>query len=849
MTKAAVRAAFLLSNGDWRLETGNWRLGSKNWRLATGGWWLAVGAGLFLVWLLLFNGNGLPASVTAVSQPIITIDLNQQRANTALPPPQGDLTIRQTFVPRWDGLREIELLLARPGEQTEGGRFHLQLFDDADNLIDEQALESATLTHNQTFTLRFPPQRRSAGRRYTLQLSGSEDNPVSVWGYSLDVIGRGKLVVASGALATAVPPTTAQDLRLVTRYQLTWADAFISLGKMLWQDGLIMLLALFFLPMPGALILSLADFFNRKGHEVKNAWLNPLVWWGVALALGTAVWPLLWQGLTLLGGRWCGWSLWLVFVIGWLTILFLWRSCEVAKLRSCKARSHSATLLLLLLLTLAVRLLAVRDLSFPPWVDASRHGLITAVMTHSGQLPGSYEPYLPVTDAKYHFGFHTLSASLELMTSWPLNRLLLFLGQLINGLIPLTVYTAVILMTRRRRAGLLAAFLVGLPFFFPGYYVTWGRLTQLTAMLVMPVLLALTWLLVRGGRRWRRVWWLIALLAAGLFLIHLRVFLFFLPFAAIVWLVSWGRNGRYLALAAGMGVLLVSPRLWQLLPAVEPSRLTGNSIPNYNDFPLNYVQTGWEQQYWWLAGIVLLPVLVAGLRRRTWSWLPLILTGWGAGLVVLLAGRFGLPALPLANLNSLYITLFLPLAIFLGVAGDRFWRWLRRQNHWRQWPIRIVIGGVLTAALLFGVRQQLSILNPQTLLAQHADVAGLEWVADHVPETAVIAVSSWKWLGETWAGSDGGAWITPLTGRAATTPPIDHIYNRDMFQFVREFNATATAVPDWSDPTQADWLRAQGVTHIFIGQRGGFFDPAALAANPQMEMVYGRDGVFIFKIN
>ncbi len=818
---------------------------------------LLLGAGLFLGWLLLLKGRGLPSSVTAVSQPIIATDLNQQRADTVLPLPQGGLTIQQTFVPRWDGLREIELVLARPGEKKdEGGRFTLKLFDDADNLIAEQELATATLTHNQTYTLRFPPQRRAAGRRYTLQFSGSADNPVSVWGYSLDVVGRGELVVNGGALATAVPATTAQDLRLVARTQLTWADAFISLGTMLWKDGPIMLLALFFLPMPGALLLLAAENFNRKERQerrgiVKNLRLNPLVWWGAALALGTAVWPLLWLGLTLLGGRWRGWSLWLLFTLGWLVILFLWRS-DKARDNAAPPRSRFSALpfLLLLLLILATRLLAVRDLSFPPWVDASRHGLITAVMTHSGQLPGSYEPYLPVSDAPYHYGFHTLSAGLALMTGWPLNRLLLFLGQLINGLIPLTVYTAVILMTRRQRAGLLAAFLVGLPFFLPGYYVTWGRLTQLTAMLVMPILLALTWLLVRGSLAWRRAWWLVALLAAGLFLIHLRVFLFFLPFVAIVWLVSWGRNGRYLSLASGAALILVSPRLWQLLLAANPTQLTGNPIPNYNDFPINYVQTGWEQQYWQLAGIALLPVLVAGLRRRSWSWLPLILTGWGASLVILLAGeRVGLPSLALANLNSLYITLFLPLAIFLGVAGDQFWRWLRRQNHRLQWPIQIIIGGVLTAVFLFGVRQQISILNPQTLLAQRADVAGLEWAARNVPETAVIAVSSWKWLGETWAASDGGAWIVPLTGRAATTPPIDHIYNSDLFQFVRHFNETATAVADWSDPIQADWLRAQGVTHIFIGARGGFFDPAVLARNPQMEMAYGRDGVFVFKIN
>ncbi|MCP4427346.1 MAG: hypothetical protein GY803_22900 [Chloroflexi bacterium] len=847
----------------------------RNGRLKSG-WGAALGAGLFLIWLLLLGGRGLPDKVTAVSQPIIAEDFSQRRANTTLPAPQDGLAIRQSFVPRWDGLREIELLLARHGEKDAGenacaecnqsSRLRLQLFDDADILIAEQTLATQTLTHNQTYTFRVPPQPHSANRRYTLHISGSGDNPVSVWGYSLDVYSEGGVQLDGGALATAVPPTNAQDLYFVSRYQLTWANAFKSLGQILYREGSIMLLALAFLLMPGALLLLLADRMSRRSLPILRA--NALVLWGAALALGTVVWPLLWLGLTLLGGRWRGWSLWLIFIVGWLIVLFLWQGKRAGERGSRQAGGQAgrrlspahpdrkssltrppACLLLLLTLVLATRLLTARDLSFPPWVDSSRHGLITAVMTHSGQFPGSYEPFLPVEDPPYHFGFHTLSASLSLMTGWPLPRLLLFLGQLINGLIPLTTYTAVVLMTRRRRAGLLAAFLVGLPFFFPGYYVTWGRLTQLTAMLTMPVLLAFTWLLVRGGRGWRRTWPLVGLLAAGLFLIHLRVFLFFIPFAMIVWLASFGRNGRWLAAAAGLALTLVSPRITQLIAVTEPANITKNTIPNYNVFPTGYAQAGWEPLFLWATAVALFPLLIAGLRRRVWSGLPLFLTGWTAVLFILLAGeQVGLPSISLVNINSMYITLFLPLAIFWGAVGDRWGRWLQRRHWLLQWLGNIVIGGVLTALLLFGTRQQISILNPQTLLAGSSDLEGLVWMEEHLAETAVFAVNSWKWLGETWAAGDGGAWISPLTGRQATAPPIDHVYNRHLFLSVREFNETAVAITDWASPAQAEWLRQQDVTHIFVGARGGFFDPATLARNPQLELVYGRDGVFIFKI-
>jgi hypothetical protein len=66
---------------------------------------------------------------------------------------------------------------------------------------------------------------------------------------------------------------------------------------------------------------------------------------------------------------------------------------------------------------------------------------------------------------------------------------------------------------------------------------------------------------------------------------------------------------------------------------------------------------------------------------------------------------------------------------------------------------------------------------------------------------------------------------------------------------VRAFNEAATAVPDWRTPEAADWLREQGMTHIFIGVRGDMMDPAELLQNPGVALVYGRNGAFIFKIS
>jgi hypothetical protein len=115
-------------------------------------------------------------------------------------------------------------------------------------------------------------------------------------------------------------------------------------------------------------------------------------------------------------------------------------------------------------------------------------------------------------------------------------------------------------------------------------------------------------------------------------------------------------------------------------------------------------------------------------------------------------------------------------------------------------------------------------------------------------DEGAVASSSWRWLGRTWAGNDGGAWIMPLTGRPATIPPVDYSFDPELARSVAAFNEAAEAREDWADPGAAEWLLEQGVSHIFVGQRGGFFDPATLARNPGLDLLYGQDGVFIFAV-
>ena len=175
-------------------------------------WQYGALAAAAIVVMLLLLGRLDVCPYQSLCGPLLDDDVAQGRLDTALPPPRGASVIEQSFVPRRNGLTHVNLLLARYGEAQPGesSTFTLELWDGATRVAG-QTVATATLAHNQPFSLDFPPQPNSAGRRYVLRLSGSEANPISVWGYSLDVYGGGE----PSAAGPAPPPAANSPSRAV----------------------------------------------------------------------------------------------------------------------------------------------------------------------------------------------------------------------------------------------------------------------------------------------------------------------------------------------------------------------------------------------------------------------------------------------------------------------------------------------------------------------------------------------------------------------------------------------------------------------------------------------------------
>jgi hypothetical protein len=502
------------------------------------------------------------------------------------------------------------------------------------------------------------------------------------------------------------------------------------------------------------------------------------------------------------------------------------------------------------------RVLHVWDLVLPPWVDSLHHTLLVRIITETGQVPTSLRPYLPVDDLPYHWGYHAVVATWSGIVDAPLSFAMLASGQVLNTCMVVAMYALGAVVLHSPRAGLLAAGVMGLLSLMPAYYLSWGRYTQLTGLLLLPALLIISMaLLNRPTFSWRLLW-LAAVLLSGLFLIHYRVVVFY-----GAWMLAYGtlltsRRPSCFGVVALRGLalgittmILSAPWLLVLLRRIfvplahQPAALVGSESYNNIDWSLLLAGNNRILLVLALAGAVL------AIAQRYWQ--AAVMVGWIAVLVLLAnPDLVGLRSSWLINNHSVVITLFIPVGILVAYLFEAAIGWLERSAPLvvERWG-RYAIVATLIVLALGGAWQLRSVVNPATVLATVEDRQALEWAAQHTPPNARFLVNSTHWLNGSPRGTDAGWWLLPLAGRWVSTPPALYIYgDQTQARAVEALNARVAALK-LNDRTElARIVRDEDITHVFIGKRGGPIKPELLINNSLFVPVYNVNGVRIFAV-
>ncbi len=634
---------------------------------------------------------------------------------------------------------------------------------------------------------------------------------------------------------------------------------------------------------------------------VTSTFARPTLWLGYSLSII----PLLYLWITTIGLALSATTLTVLSIMcGVAVLVYIWRSAssEAAPAHAVVRRAQSSTqfaalaMLVLLGLTLWLRFVQIEHLALPAWVDSVHHALMIRVAAERGQAPLSLVPYMPVEQLPYHWGYHVVLATVMQVTRLDLPTAMLWSGQVLSALHVLTCGALAAYLWRKPWAGIVAGVVVGALSTFPAYYTSWGRYTQLAGLLLLPPL-AIAW---REALRTASLRWYgsVALLLAGLSLVHFRVLLFALCLLMVMGgaqlatqeHVPWRKHALGMVLGFGLPLILTAPWLW-LLVTRTLERVAQSSSYVINEGG-SAIAPGllWAGLNRWLIPLALLAALWSLARR---SRAAVEQTAWVAAMF-LAANPWlvGLPSLWLVSNESVVISLFVPISVMIGGGACFLAEWLAgsagtsrqgdkatgRQeatienrepihstdvtltsSHLSIWAHnaiahrRIAVHAlallVLVSIGLWGGWRMRGIVNPATVFATAADLKAIHWAEKHTAPDARFLINATAWQPGSERGTDGGWWLLPLAGRWVSTPPVLAIYGppdyiraaQERSQFIANFHAG-------QEQQLFNLIACDHINYIYFGSQRGAITPEVFANRQGYRTVYHDDGVTILAV-
>lgn len=675
----------------------------------------------------------------------------------------------------------------------------------------------------------------------------------------------------------------------------------------------------------GHSVALLAMLFVAPGLAVlqllwPRGWLlSPAGYVGLALGLSTALPPLLLLGFNLIGVSWYAITTWAyvllsLSIVAWSIVSSRRQRAQVFQDEQQRIVGHVwGVLLVVVIMALLVRLYAVRELPTGLFGDSYHHTIITQLLIDNQGLFHSWEPYAPLASFTYHFGFHANAAFVHHTLGIGAVQSVIWTGQIYNVLSVVLAFVLADALRSNRDAtggwaGVWAVLMVGFVLTLPGFLVNWGRYTSLAGQVVL-VPVVVCWIglgeriaqqigeqqismhslralwhryLTIIARNWRLL--LLAALATGaLMLTHYRVTVFAALFVGsyLIVLVLARRSAALAgvlflqaAMAASIALLLVSPWLLNLAQGyllrnavamvsggVEASRVEQiAALPAIHPFYLHRL----------VIGAAALGLLIAGWQRQ---WRIALCALWSGLLVLCVVPRVvGLPGTGLIDHLTALGALYVSVAPLAGYALAQV------QATMGQWLASAAVPGVVyptvssvlvAGVLLWGGTDQAQMMREDTQLVTHADMAAMQWVAEHTSSDARFLVNSFPAYGGTMvAGTDAGWWLAFLTGRPTNVPPITYgsetAAEPGYMEQVNRLTATlrdrpltdATAVSvNLTTPEALQALREARIDYVYSGahaapdaSQADRINTALLRQSPIFQLVYHQDGVEIFRV-
>jgi len=568
------------------------------------------------------------------------------------------------------------------------------------------------------------------------------------------------------------------------------------------------------------------------------------------------------------------------------------------------------TISILVFLVFVTRFYAIRTVDVPMWGDAVQHTVIAQLLLDHKGLFTSWEPYAPYQSLTVHFGFPAHTAVFSWLTGLPSHTATLIVSQWINALAVITLIPLAYRFSPKISWAAAGTILfAGLLSPMPAFYINWGRFAQLDGQAILPVGIWLTWGFFERNRQqsldrtpphprphWKtiqeliqrtilsREFWfaslVIGLTLAGMTLTYYRTIFYyaaFFPGLLVGWILSrqYRTIQEWLALGLG-GIAIGSISLAFLFPWLK--RMMGSSLSGMVAAGMNdNSSSSFHQELLgvqaelagWLSLENYLPLVLAGVAAIAFLW-SLYRKRWdvaaaGVWALTLQAYQIGrvlhLPAANMLQVFAIMIWIYLPASLLTGWMVGEISAWLQRRYSLTG---QIALVAFLIGTALLGAnRTRLVAMPAEYSLAVRPDLGAMAWIEQNVPEDARFLVEGYRiYAGRSVVGSDAGWWIPLFTKRQNTMPPQYALLNE--VPNSPDFSARMVALVAWLEenpimsPESLELLCDEGITHVFIGQRGGrigadasqLFSPQELiAAGVDFSLIYHQDAVYIFALD
>jgi hypothetical protein len=406
--------------------------------------------------------------------------------------------------------------------------------------------------------------------------------------------------------------------------------------------------------------------------------------------------------------------------------------------------------LILFFLFLSLRLSYLREIVLTPYTDSVEHYRIVVSFLSPQLTPSIFSaPF-------YHVGFHSLAAWLSMITGMAPENAISVTGQLLLAAFPFSIFCLVHTLSQNWKMASLSA-LVGAFFWnMPAHAIDWGKFPALVTICLLPATLAFMVILWKApGSRTRpyQITFTGGIVLAGLTFFHSRMLLVFI-IACGCYLIGdlvLDKLTPKVRLLTSFSVLA----LFLTLAFLNKDLFNQYSVPV---FPFIL--------------LLLLSAASAFFHPRTTISISL----WG--ILVYLLIFIPVPQV-LTKYSSVWmdapflqILFSLPFAVLVGMGMAGILEWAKKRK-WINYPVMALLACVMVWAVLNQPFRPSNCCN----YVSSDDMAAYSWIKGNLPQDAQIAIPGRIDVFPSF-GTDGGIWITTLTGRQTFLLPYTYNWNR-----------------------------------------------------------------------